>query len=78
MYPYLKTLPLSDAQKQLITTQGYENAPTLYMICKATPIAVKQWLNLSSLAALETALWNLMTAAEQTEVQDQLDQLKNM
>lgn len=78
MYEYLKTLPLTDAQKQMINTQGYENAPTLYIICKATPIAVKQWLNLNSLDALEAALWNLMTPAEQQEVNDELEELKKL
>jgi len=77
MYEYLKTLPLTEEQKKKVNEQGYENAPTLYFLCKATPIAIKQWLKLDSLDALASALWNLMTAAEQAAIEEQLDLLKN-
>lgn len=76
-YKYLETLPLTTAQKEQITEQGYENAPTLYMICKATPVAMREFLNLESLDELEAALWNLMTADEQKAVEDELKALKD-
>ncbi len=76
MFEYLKTLPLTEAQKQLVNDEGYENAPTFYVLCKVVPLAIKDWLGLDSLDALETALWNLMTPEEQTSVQEELDDNK--
>ena len=78
MYEYLNTLPLTADQKQKVTEAGYENAPTLYMICKVTPVAMKQYLELASLDELETALWNLFTADEKAAVEKELEELKKM
>ncbi len=61
MFEYLKDLPLTEKQKQQITEQGYENGNTLYFMCKATPVAIKEWLELESLEALEAALWERMS-----------------
>ncbi len=76
-YKYLETLPLTTAQKEQITTEGYENAPTLYMLCKATPVAMREFLGLDSLDALETALWEMLTAEERTAVEAELKALGN-
>jgi hypothetical protein len=75
-YEYLDKLPLTQKQKEAITETGYENAPTLYMICKATPIAMKQFLEVESLDELEKALWDILTPEEQQAVQEELDALK--
>ncbi|MDZ4833503.1 MAG: hypothetical protein SGJ27_06960 [Candidatus Melainabacteria bacterium] len=77
-YPYLDTLPLTDAQKQTITEAGYENAPTLYLICKAIPTAMKQVLGVDSLDELEKALWDTLTPEERTAVEAELDELKKL
>ena len=77
MYEYLKTLPLTDDQKNKINEQGYENAPTLYALCKAFAAMVKDWLELDNLDALEAALWEMMSAEERAEMQAELDTLKD-
>ncbi len=77
-YPYLDKLPLNDAQKQAITDAEYENAPTLYIMCKFIPTAMKQVLGVASLDELETALWQQLDEVERAEVQQELDDLKNL
>ncbi len=69
MFEYLKTLPLTDEQKKQITEQGYENAPTLYIMCKATPVAIREWLGLESLDALEAALWEQFSEYDRKQVE---------
>lgn len=69
MFEYLNTLPLTDAQKEQVNEQRYENAPTLYLMCKVTPTSIRGWLGLESLDALEAALWELMTADERRKAE---------
>lgn len=68
MFEYLKTLPLTDAQKADITKEGYENAQTLLLLCKLAPTMMKEWFEVDSLDELENALANLLTEAEKAEV----------
>jgi len=77
-YPYLDTLPLTTKQKETITEAGYENAPTLYMMCKAIPVAMKEVLEVASLDELETALWATLSADERTAIEAELEELKKL
>ncbi len=71
VYEYLSTLPLTQAQKEKVTKEGYENAGTFYVMCKTIPTAIKEFLELDSLDALEKALWNLLTKEEREEIESQ-------
>lgn len=77
-YPYLDTLPLTTKQKETITEAGYENAPTLYMMCKAIPVAMKEVLEVDSLEELEKALWAGLTDEERAGIESELKELENL
>lgn len=77
-YPYLDTLPLSTKQKETITEAGYENAPTLYMMCKVIPTAMKEVLEVEGLDELEAALWEKLSAEERTAIEAELEELKKL
>ena len=74
VYEYLNKLPLTQAQKETITESGYENGPTLYIMCRRIPTAMKQVLELDSLDALEKAIWETLTADERTAIEEELAQ----
>lgn len=75
-YEYLDKLPLTTKQKETITEAEYENAPTLYMMCKVIPTAMKQVLEVDSLDELEKALWDGLSADERSAIEAELDELK--
>jgi hypothetical protein len=78
IYDYLATVPLTDAQKEKVTEEGYENAATFYMMCKSIPKAIKEFLELDSLDAVEAALYALMTDEERQHVAEELEVLKSL
>ncbi len=75
-YEYLDKLPLTTKQKETITESGYENAPTLYMMCKVIPLAMKQVLEVESLDELEKVLWDGLSDEERTAIEAELDEFK--
>jgi hypothetical protein len=77
-YPYLDTLPLNAEQKKAITEAEYENAPTLYLICKTIPTAMKEYLGVASLDELEKAIWEQLSTDEREAIQKELDELAKL
>ncbi len=72
-FAYLNDLPLTQAQKEKITAHPYENAATLYLMCRAMPVLMKERLEMVRLDELIKALEAKLTPEERSGVQAKLD-----